>query len=164
MGGDPLEKRIVYWVRRRDRAVELSEIAARFGFTTGEAITRVNRLVEAGELIDHGGNQITAAPRVWDREPSEAPPKQKRIWTVVVYTDRKGAWTAATIARVAEASLDYVKEYLSWLAKQGFVRITRRPGKSNIYRLHPDAPPAGKAPAWVNRRNRKLRARKGRKA
>ncbi len=155
---------IPYWVRARKRPVALNEIAQKFGRTLGEAITAVNRLVEAGELIDHGGNQITAAPRKWDREPSEAPSKQKRIWTVVVYTDRKGAWTAATIARVAEASLDYVRDYLAWLAKQGHLRITRRPGKSNIYRLHPDAPPAGKAPAWVNRRNRKLRARKGRKA
>lgn len=160
MGWGSLEERIVYWVRARGRAVELSEIAAKFGRTTGEIINKVNRLVEEGELIDHGGNQITAAPRVRDREPSEAPPKQKRIWRVAVYTDRKGSWTVSTIARRAEASPEYVRDYMAWLAKQGHVRITRRPGKASLYRLHPDAPPAGKAPAWVNRRNRKLRAKK----
>jgi hypothetical protein len=145
--------------------VTVSEISAKFGLSLGETITKVTRLVEAGELIDHGGDQITAAPRKWDRERAEAPPKQKQIWTVAVYTDRKGSWTAATIARLAEANRDYVKDYLAWLADQGHLRITRRKGKENLYRLHPDAPPAGKAPAWVNRRNRKLRAKtKGEKA
>lgn len=153
-------KDIPYWVRARRRPVSVAEIAAAFGRSHEQAVTQVIRLVEAGELVDCGGDRITAAPRKWEREPGQAPPTQRRIWKVAVYADRKGSWTAATIASLAEASLLYVKDYLAWLAAQGLVRITRRPGKPNIYRLHPDAPPAEKAPAWVNRRNRELRRRR----
>lgn len=151
---------IVYWVRARQRPVTLSEIAQGSGVSLGEAISKVKHLVEAGELIDNGGDRITAAPRKWDRQPKEAPPAQKRIWKVAAYLDLKGPWPAAKVARLAEANLNYTRDYLRWLADQEHLRVYPRKGQAYLYRLHPDAPSAEKAPVWVNRRNRKLRARK----
>ncbi|MFH2125741.1 MAG: hypothetical protein ABIK12_04445, partial [Pseudomonadota bacterium] len=49
---------MVYWVRARKRPVTLSELAEEFGLSPQESLNWLNRLVEAGELIDHGGNQI----------------------------------------------------------------------------------------------------------
>ncbi len=152
--------KIVYWVRARRRPVTLSEIAQGCGASLGEAISKVEHLVEAGELIDQGGDRITAAPRKWDRQPKEAPPAQKRIWKVAAYLDLKGPWPAAKVARLAEANLNYTRDYLRWLADQEHLRVYPRKGQAYLYRLHPDAPSAEKAPAWVNRRNRKLRVRK----
>ena len=133
---------IVYWVRARKRAVTLAEISAEFEISTGKVITTVNRLVEQGELLDHGGDRITAAPPKHDREPRQAPPVQARLWKAASYLDLKGPWMIRTVASLAEANLDYARDYVHWLAEQGHLKkIVRSSNKAYRYRLHPDAPP-----------------------
>ena len=149
------------WVRKQGRAVSISEIAAGLKLTHAEALRRVKRLVEAGELIDRGGDRITAPAAGWDKPKAQAPDTQRRIWEAANYRDmRGGSWTAAEIARVAESSPDYVKEYLAYLEGRGLVHAQRRPGKTTYYRLHPDAPAIGAPPIWTNRKNRELRAKR----
>lgn len=151
------------WVRRQGRSVSLSEIAQAMKLAHADALRRVKRLVEAGELIDNGGDLITTQPRGWDRPRESAPPAQVRIWEAANYRDMKGgAWTAVEIARVAETTPDYVRDYLRQLEGRGLVTVQRRPGQAARYRLHPDAPPIGQPPIWTNRRNRELRKRKQR--
>ena len=152
------------WVRQQGRAVSVAEIAAGLKLTHGEALGRVKRLVEQGELLDQGGGRITATARKWDRPRTKAPDAQRRIWEAANYRDmRGGAWTAGEIARVAEVSPDYVKEYLRHLTGRGLVTAQIRPGKTTYYRLHPDAPPVGQVPIYTNKRNRELRKKqKGR--
>ncbi|MCA1988732.1 MAG: hypothetical protein LDL07_06240 [Desulfarculus sp.] len=149
------------WVRRQGRDVSLSEIAQAMKLGHADALRRVRRLVEGGQLIDHGGDRISVPPRPWDKPRESAPPAQVRIWQAVNYRDMKGgAWTAVEIARVAEASLDYTRDYLRHLESRGLVSVNRRPGQATRYRLHPDAPPIGQPPVWTNRRNRELRQRR----
>ena len=152
------------WVRKQGRAVSIEEIAQGLRITHGEALRRVRDLVEAGELLDLGGAQIKASPSGWDKPKTQAPDAQRRIWEAANYRDmRGGAWTAGEIARVAEVSPDYTKEYLRHLASRGLVKAQIRPGKTTYYRLHPEAPPAAQVPIYTNKRNRELRKKqKGR--
>ncbi len=147
------------WVRKQGRPVSVSEIAAGLKMKQAEALGRVKRLVEAGELLDLGGNQITSPTAGWDKPRAAAPPTQRRIWEVASYCDKKGTWSAVEIARLAESSPDYVKEYLAHCESLGHLLVTRRPGKTTYYRLHPDAPAIGEPPIYTNRKNRALRAR-----
>lgn len=139
--------------------MSLSEIAQAMNFTHAEALRRVSRAIERGELRDLGGDQFEATPGKREQAPTQAPPVQTRIWTVINYRDMKAAWTAAEIARIAEANRDYVTGYLRWLDEQGYVRGQRRPGKAIYFRLTPEAPAIGQPPIWVNQRNRALRRR-----
>lgn len=148
------------WVRKQGRAVSVSEIAAGLKLTQAEALGRTKRLVEAGELLDLGGNQITAPAAGWDKPRDQAPPTQRRIWEVASNCDKKGAWSAVEIARLAEANPEYVRSYLAHCESLGHLLVTRRPGKTTYYRLHPDAPAIGEPPIWTNRRNRELRAKR----
>lgn len=151
------------WVRKQGRPVSISEIAVGCKLTHAEALRRVKRLVEAGELIDQGGDRITALPAAgWDKPRETAPPTQRRIWNVACNCDKKGAWTAAEIARLAEATTDYTRQYLAHCESLGYLLVTRRPGQAVWFRLHPDAPPIGQPPIWTNRRNRELRQRRQR--
>lgn len=153
------------WTRKQGRPVTISEIAEHLKLTHAVALSKVVKLVEAGELVDLGGDQITVPPPKRDQPPEEAPPMQAKIWTAICNRDLKGgAWTAKDIARIAEASLNYTQYYLAWLRKQGHLTAHRKPPAPYRHRLHPDAPPISEPPIWWNKRNRAIRRRQKEKA
>ena len=147
------------WVRRQGRPVTLSEIGAAMDIGLAEALRRAQAMVEAGLLIDLGGDRLVAPPSAWDRPPTKAPEGQRKLWEAMTYRDmRGGAWTAKEIALVAEANQEYCRDYLRWLVGQGHVvEADARPGQAKRYRLHPDAPALAAPPIWRNKRNRALR-------
>ncbi len=151
---------VARWVKKQGRAVSVSEIADGVGSTHGQTLGTVIHLVERGELLDQGGGMIASPPSKWDEPRTKCPPTQRRIWEAACYHNMKGPWTAKDLALTAEATRDYVRDYLRWLVEQGHVITQIRPGKGNIYRLHPDAPGLGQPPIWTNQKNRTLRRRK----
>lgn len=152
---------IVAWTRRQDHPVTVTEISEHFGIRHSEALRRVIRLVDRGRLIDLGG--YLKAPPTKRQAPDQAPPKQARIWKVAHMLSLRGRWESRECALLAEASHEYTKMYMRWLERQGHISVLRRPGRSNLYRVDPDAPPETEAPIWVWR-GQKARLNKGRKS
>ena len=145
---------------RKHGPCSVSQIAERTGEAHGTTLGRVIKLIDAGKLIDLGGGQLKAAPTKWERDPDEAPPVQERVWKTCCMLSLRGLFERSKVALLAEAGTGYVADYLRWLQKQGFVIVHHRPGKTNLYRVHPDAPGELDAPVWVNRANRALRRKK----
>lgn len=110
-------------------------------WTVRQICAVLDGLEDKGELTITDGYTYTPA-----ETNQRAAGKQARIWAAVrALGQSQSTITAAEIARLADATNDYTRRYLAYLAQTG--RLVKR---RNGYGLNPQAPL--EAPHWNRRR------------
>ncbi len=133
------------WLRRRP-AGKIADIYAAFldELSLKQICIALENLETTGEL------QVVGTAYQYSAQPLRSANAQRRIWAVIRgLAQRKAVFSSDEAAILAEASQDYAKKYLVWLARQGL--LAKR--GSGRYALVQNAPL--EAPHWHRRREEK---------